>query len=323
MTRFALDPSSKKYVCPQCGRKRFVRYINVDTKSYIDARYGRCDREVACAYHLHPKGKEWHIVRQAATQKPPYYIPEELYRQSLGNYHNNHLVTFLKSLFSAEKVWELIQLYRLGTSKKWEGASLYWQINHKGQIGQGKIMLHDPQSGKRVKHPYPHVSSVHKLLNRQNEKPELCYFGEHLLTLYPGKTVALVESEKTAIILAGINPSVIWVASGSLSNLNSKRLAPFKNRRIILYPDLGAFQKWQQQADELRQMGFHISVSDLLEKKASPDDRQEGFDLADYFIKQRIISRNNNETAPLQTMKTKNSALQLFIDAFGLVERPH
>jgi hypothetical protein len=315
--KYSLDKSPKKFECPRCGKKRFVRYIDIQTNQYSDSIFGRCDREIECGYHLQPDK----LQKQLPTipppiKQPPYYIPTDIYQQTLAHYDKNNLITFLNKLFSSETVSNVIRNYRIGTSKKWPGATIYWQINCKGRIGQGKIMLHNPETGKRVKHPYPHVSSVHVQLNRQEQKPEMCFFGEHLLALSPNKSIAIVESEKTAIIMSAINNHVLWVATGSLSNLNSKRLKPFKKRTIILYPDLGAYKKWQQKTDEIKEYGYNISVSDLLEQKAAPDDSKEGFDIADYFIKQKLFESENKESDQLKMMKTKNHALQLFIDTF-------
>ena len=56
------------------------------------------------------------------------------------------------------------------------------------------------------------------LMRRKGLLPEewelsQCLFGEHLLSLYPDRTVALVESEKTAVICAGFIPEYVWLAT--------------------------------------------------------------------------------------------------------------
>ncbi|MGY6561424.1 MAG: DUF6965 family protein [Luteibaculaceae bacterium] len=52
--KYILDPSSKKFTCPACNEKTFVRYIEVETKAYLPEQIGRCDRENNCKYHVLP-----------------------------------------------------------------------------------------------------------------------------------------------------------------------------------------------------------------------------------------------------------------------------
>ncbi len=52
--RYTLEKGSKKYHCPDCNKKTFVRYIDTETGDYLPEQYGRCDRESKCSYHLNP-----------------------------------------------------------------------------------------------------------------------------------------------------------------------------------------------------------------------------------------------------------------------------
>jgi len=52
--RYKLDKSSKKFTCPQCDKKRFVRFIDSNTSEYLPDHYGRCDREDECNFHNLP-----------------------------------------------------------------------------------------------------------------------------------------------------------------------------------------------------------------------------------------------------------------------------
>ena len=114
---------------------------------------------------------------------------------------------------------------------------------------------------------------------------EQCLFGEHqLIWETNNRPIALVESAKTAIIMTGFYPNYIWMATNGSANLNAAMLQPLINRNIILYPDLGQFEKWNGKAEELRKQDFIITTSNLLEKNATPEDYKSGLDIADYFI---------------------------------------
>lgn len=47
---YNLDKSSKKYQCPSCGMKTFVRFVDKDLNLHQDLNFGRCDRESKCRY---------------------------------------------------------------------------------------------------------------------------------------------------------------------------------------------------------------------------------------------------------------------------------
>ena len=282
--KYHLDPSSRKFSCPGCHQKKLVRYIDAESRNYCDEHYGRCDREVKCGYHKTPEGNHCSKDIQLPQVKPPYFISKEIFQRTLSSYNQNNLFAYLACQFGETKARYLVALYKVGTSKYWEGATIFWQINSWGRIGQGKIMLFDQETGKRVKEPFPHISSVHKQLNRQDQKPDYCFFGEHLLRLFPSKPVAIVESEKTALIMAARDSSCLWIATGGLSQFTTKRMQVFKKSQILLYPDLGVYEKWNNKTNELNQLGFTIKTSTLLEERATTFDKTEGFDIADYFV---------------------------------------
>ena len=73
-----------------------------------------------------------------------------------------------------------------------------------------------------------------------------CLFGEHLLTRYPERIVALVEAEKTAVIGAGFIPEYVWLATGGRSGVND-RVDILKNRKILVFADV--LIRWKQAPD--------------------------------------------------------------------------
>jgi len=98
------------------------------------------------------------------------------------------------------------------------------------------------------------------------------------------KPIAIVESEKTAIIASVYLPQFIWVAVGSLSNLNAEKSSVLRGRTVVLYPDLNGFEKWSEKAKALSDIAS-FRVSDLLERKATEAEREQGLDLADYLTR--------------------------------------
>ena len=313
--RYILEKSSKKHICPACGKKRFVRYIDTETNEYLPEKYGRCDREINCSYHLNPysdsynknKGKQLVCKPQ---QKPASLIPVDVFKASLQGYEQNNLISYLNTLFGDEITSQLISQYFVGTSKHWQGATIFWQVDLKGKIRTGKIMLYSPDTGKRIKKPYNHITWVHKAVKLPDFSIKQCFFGEHLLR-DKTKPVAIVESEKTAMIASIYLPNFIWLSAGSLSYLNIEKCKVLKGRNVTLFPDLNGFDKWKGKAKQLSQIA-NFNVSDLLEQKASEAERKQGLDLADYLIKfdlneftHTIKKENSVEVKQKPTLKQK------------------
>jgi len=146
--RFTLDKSSKKFFCPNCGKKRFVRFVDNETKNYLPAKYGRCDREASCGYFLSPykddyfkevlKQKESEIKRVSQVSKVSHekkiffcangnksteavFFDLETFKETLNpkNYKYNgfvqNLLTRVNYPFEISDITKVIELYRLGT----------------------------------------------------------------------------------------------------------------------------------------------------------------------------------------------------------------
>lgn len=114
-----------------------------------------------------------------------------------------------------------------------------------------------------------------------------------------------------------VEPDYIWIATGGLSNLNSKRMKACKNRVIVFYLDLGAFDNWNQKAEAFNKMGYNIKTSNLLELNAKSNNKKVGFDIADFFIQNNLLKLQPTEN--LELMIKKNPILQTLIDKLQLV----
>ncbi len=100
------------------------------------------------------------------------------------------------------------------------------------------------------------------------------------------KPVAIVESEKTAIIASIYSPEYIWLATGGKENLSIEKCHVLEGRIVILFPDAGGYDRWHEKLDMLitELPGINFSISDLLEKHCTSEEIALGFDLADHFL---------------------------------------
>lgn len=303
--RYQLDSSSKKFECPSCGKRRLVRYVDLENNAYLPEHIGRCDREIKCAYHCTPKSIKSYGHYEpilAPVQEPtiPFedfeasWVEAELVQSTLQYYKQNNFVQFLYNKLGKKNSEVLIKRYEIGTSKYWKGATIFWQKDIKGNVRTGKVMLYNPKDGHRIKEPFSHIHWVHSLMLKQGLVDyfflKQCLFGEHLLVENGNrKAIAIVESEKTAILMSHYYPNYEWLACGSLSNINKQLFEPLREYSIRLYPDLGALEKWKEKAYWLVKQGFRIEVSELLEQEASLAEQEQGLDLADFLLSKTAI----------------------------------
>lgn len=212
------------------------------------------------------------------------FIDASILNQSLTGYDKNAFIQYLIRLFASDAVKELIDRYRIGTSKHWPGATVFWQIDALERVRAGKIMLYG-EDGHRVKEPFNHITWVHKVMDMEGYCLSQGLFGEHLLK-GNNLAVAITESEKAAVIGSIYLPDLLWLSCGQKNGLTVEKCRVLAGRTVILYPDLGAFDLWSRKAEELEAQlpGTRIVVSDLLEKKATPKEREKGLDIADYLV---------------------------------------
>jgi hypothetical protein len=289
--------------CP-CGKSnkdgKFVPYVGHENKGYCHS----CGKTFLPEL---PKAEQWKSPfpvstslkkrKQETPPKPVSFIPVEVFKASLEAYETNHFVKFLIDLFGVEVASQLASRYFIGTSKHWNGATVFWQIDTQGKVRTGKIMLYNPTTGKRIKEPKDHINWVHKVIKQPEFELRQCLFGEHLL-IDKTKPVAIVESEKTAVIASVYLPQFIWVAVGSLTDLKAEKCSILKGRTVTLFPDLSkpkpgnpsAFDKWSNKAKELSHLAS-FKVFDLLERKATEAEKKQGLDLADYLISWQLLEQ--------------------------------
>ena len=301
--RFILQPYkslSDRYTCPSCNeKKKFSRYIDTATNDQLDDNCGRCNKSDSCGFHLtpaeffkeNPKDKPLDFQKWTPVPMPPprpaSYIDKAIFKKSLGLNSSNTFTNFLITLFGKERAEMLVNRYHIGTTKN--GETIFYQVDLQGNVRSGKVMKYNiidstqtalGKDCKRDKSVNPNW--VHSKLKLENFNLSQCLFGEHLLT--DNRTVAVVESAKSAVFASVYFPSFVWVSCEGKEGLGIDKLKVLKGRNVVLFPDLGGFDKWTEKS---KQMTFckSVVVSDLLEKLATDAERASGLDLADYLLR--------------------------------------
>lgn len=155
---------------------------------------------------------------------------------------------------------------------------------------------------------------VHFLIHKDGFRLKRCFFGEHLLTKDITKSVAIVESEKSALIVSSNLPQYLWIASGGKNGcFREENLSVLKGRNVVLFPDLGATDDWLARIATIQRMGITVKLFDYLEKNATPEQRENRFDIADFLLEMK------QPQAILQGMIAKNPSLNLLIKELRLV----
>ena len=148
-------------------------------------------------------------------------------------------------------------LYCVGGWK--DGRVVFWQVDHNCVPRSAKLMRYLPD-GHRKKDEHPgwiyNQDGVRQRLDPDNHEIIKPLFGSHLLKSYPKAVVNIVESEKTAVIMAnyyGDFESQVWLACGGLKHLQLDSIQPLidQGRIIWLWPDKDGADAWQVVSDKL------------------------------------------------------------------------
>ena len=307
--RFILQPykgRNTRHECPSCNKKQcFTRYIDTTGAIQFPTHVGRCDHENSCGYHYTPRqyfedtpsvavnnGQNAKVPKVPRTKVPeiePYFFDAVLMARTEKAYDTQALCIFLSGILGMERTTTQMKLYHAGTSR--DDSTAFWQVDFNGQIRTCKIIRYDRGTGHRLKAPEHHPYWLHTMMKIDKQRIRQCFFGEHLINKEEnrGKPVAIVESEKTAIVASLYIRDFVWIATGGSNGMfNRADLNVLRSRKVILVPDLGMYDSWHDKAITLTRLGIDASVYDFLEKNASEADNKAGLDIADFLLQQRF-----------------------------------
>ncbi|MFI2744197.1 DUF6371 domain-containing protein [Zhouia sp. PK063] len=250
-------------------------------------------------------------IKKSVNEPKRAFIPVEVFNRTRAGYEQNtfiqNLLTRVAFPFEVQDIEKVISLYHLGTIQNGyrKRANTFPFIDVQGNVRAIQVKQFDEQNHTASTDYLHSIIEKHHTRNNKplpewleaynkNETKVSCLFGEHLLSKYPYNPVALVEAPKTAIygtLYFGFpeQPTdLLWLAVYNLSSLNLNKCQALKCRNVYLFPDLNAYEKWKKDSQEIQKHLPNTSffISDLLERLASPKDKEQGKDIADYLIKQ-------------------------------------
>lgn len=221
--------------------------------------YGRCDRENNCGYQLYPSGKKTDGIKPVAQPAPHYirFIPAAVETDT-----NTALYRWACTMVGEQRARTAWYAYHVGND---HGRTLFWQIDAHNEVRGGKSIPYKTDGHRDHDDKYPalwlHKSKAWTKYMR-GDTLEQCFFGEHLLPTRPDAPVAIVESEKTALLLSQYSRKYVWLACGGAGMLQSDdRNKALQGRSVTLFPDNGQYFRWAKIA---RQNGWQIA--DQIEK---------------------------------------------------------
>lgn len=244
-----------------------------------------------------PKDGTYTPQSPAAPKKIPP-TPTPVFREIPPNWveaticRHDALSNYLSQRLGAEAVDAARGLYKVGTTK--QGETIFYLTDEDGRCFDGKVVEYSPD-GHRLK-DRPHkldVDWLHRKLGWDKLPQTLC--GVHLLHERPDAPVALVEAEKTALVGSIVMPDWLWVACGGEGGFTAEKLRPLQGRKVYIFPDVDAVEKWRKDAPKLLPAALFIGdwhIGHELGEKA---------DLADLWLTGRHVPAKVAQLYPNHT----------------------
>lgn len=344
---FVISPKKNTYSCYSCGAHgdAIEFLMKKEGLTYPDAL-----RWLAKKYSIvipEDEKEDWserlnNIIEKAKAaearrlsemqQTKTLYLPLETPAEMMKQTGSSDLVRWLYSLpWSDEqrsRLPKIIKNYVVGVSK--DGLSVFWQIDEQARVHTGKMMRYKTD-GHRDKESGYNFDWVHSKLFRQgiyNEDEydyETCLFGQHLLPFCPDAQIHLVESEKTAIIMAtyyGNMTQSLWLATGGLQFYDRKHIQVLidQGRDIVVYPDKDGMRIWSERTLQLcKETGYtKLKVNPtIISNQWRPEDGPKA-DIADITLRQLHNDTKRKGLQVLADIIRENPIVGSLVEKFDL-----
>lgn len=302
-----------KCICPNCGKRSFVRYIDTATGQVLSEDCGRCDHEQSCGYHYTPRQffsdnpQEWQ--ERASTRVPYIYKPQpdtvdfghvSIWDSRQRGYekYGSDFAQALGYYFDTETVHRLVDIFHLQSYGEHRNV-MFPNIDKNGIVRDIAVVGYKSDLHRNnIGFYYRGHKAWQERMQAQHPngyKYGFCFYGEHLLPRYPWMPVALAESQKSAAVCSAVYPEFIWLATCGSNRFKSEYCTPLKGRKVVVYPDKGCEAKWGATADALRAKGYDISLNPIMQKFPQYGDNSDICDVVLDELRQRKLPLSKEE----------------------------
>lgn len=220
---------------------------------------------------------------------------------------------------TAEQMEHAAMRYRLGRSRS--GKTIFWMIDDMMMVRDGRIGDHWVSQMLKAREPrllqgvhtdhclfglhllgHTEITETTEISKSHTDLSDFTDLYSHSCHAQPVptalsvrsvesvchiKTISVVESVQSCVVLSELFPKYLWMATGYLANLNHWLFLPLKGRRIVCYPATDptgdTYLLWLNVATEARKFGLDITVSRFLEDHATPNQKSHRIDLIDFL----------------------------------------
>ena len=348
---FKVSPKKNMYFCFVCGEGGgpvdwLMKYGGMsypDALRWLGRKYSiYVDEEQQAPRFFNIKRSEAKPI-ELPPELPTLTLPLQLVSNRRDTSHDvfcNWVRQLPWNTEQRNRVEKILEAYCVGHAKN--GMTIFWQIDHQGNVHTGKMMRYGPD-GHRCKDGGYNQDWVHSALIRKASEqdpwphPDLfnpdthqmrpCLFGLHLVNGNGIREwdVNIVESEKTAIIMAIAHGGShgIWMATGGLQFLKPDTLAPLfeLGLNVVLHPDHDGDAKWRKKMSDFGYVyGRDYQVNNFYVNVAWKEQDGPKADCADIVIRQLDDARRANTYERLSDIMGKVPALKTLIEKFDLHE---
>lgn len=203
-----------------------------------------------------------------------------------------------KGWLTEEQMRHAAESYRLGKGRS--GKCIYWMIDELGRIRDGR--LGDAWVSRLLKTREPEILKEYHAQH--------CLFGLHLLchtdrkeameipynpchSLSSNLPVSIVEREESAVILSELLPENLWMAYSYAANMSPELLEPLQGCTVTVYPRtdslMNTYTAFLELANDVRRLyDIDITIDDVLEEHATPEQKERHIDLLDFIMDQKL-----------------------------------